>query len=259
MTDNSVAGFSANSIHKFYYSVQTDYERKKGGGLGRSEHSYWKHDLIENMISRQIPILKKRGNGCIIDMHAGDGCDTPHPQHDLFAGGSLKTTPTIALVKARNCESDVILCEKDKYCRDKLIKQFGEEAIILGNHNELLKLTKDLQRYAWLIILNDPNGRGDQGVSVMKNIASINNYSDFIIVFNRLSVKRCLGLKNKDHPRASVRGAYRSGIENKWMLEPENWKTYLGKRMVLPSSICHVSNAMEAQVLLVSNFIPGIK
>ena len=78
MTEKSIAIYSADFTQKFSYSVQTDYERKNGGGLGRCEHSYWKHDLIEKFMRRQLPVLMKRGKGCIIDMLV---MDKRHPIH----------------------------------------------------------------------------------------------------------------------------------------------------------------------------------
>lgn len=248
---------SSESIQAFHYSDQSSAERKKGGGLGRCERSFWKHGQIERFMRRQLPVLMKKGPGCIIDMNAGDGMDTPHPQPDFFAGGSLKTTPTLVISAARLYKVDAILCEANKHRRAGLVSQFGNEAKIIGNHHHLLDESERFARYPWLLVISDPNGHGEQGVDVMQQLSSIAPISDFIVVVNINSLNRCLGLTNPDHPRSSVRMAYQSGVENKWMMDTSQWKSQLNKRQVLSVGPERLSNNMEAMIMLVSNFIPG--
>lgn len=240
----------------FYYSVQTVAERKKGGGMGVGPLSYWKHAQIEDFLYRQLPVLAKRGSGCLIDLHAGDGLATPHPQPDLFAGGSVKTTPALAISAARKYRAKVILCEANRQRRAGLFRQWRSEATIIGNHQELLKKESEIAGFPWVVAISDPNGYGEQGFAVMKRLAEISPVSDFIIVVNITSLIRPLGLK-PNHPRFCVRASRQSGVEHQWMLDPEQWKARLGKRQVLAAGPQRLSNAMTARVLLVSNFIPG--
>ncbi len=258
MTGESVAqNLTPDSFIPFCYAVQTQSEHKKGGGLGRCEHSYWKHDQIERMINRQIPVLAKRGTGCIIDMHSGDGMETPHPQPDFFAGGSLKTTPTLAISAGRKYGCDVILCEANKARRDGLINQFGSEAVIVKNNRDLLGMHESISRYPWLIVINDPNGHGKQNVDVMQSLSEMVPVSDFVVVVNCNSIKRCLGLTDPNHPLQRVRAAYQSGVDNEWMLTPDQWRLRLGKKQFISVGPMHLSNNMEALILLVSNWIAG--
>lgn len=247
----------ANPDAKFHYAVQTRAQRRGGGGKGQSERSWCKHDQIEKMIGRQAPILTKKGRGCIIDMHAGDGQETPHPQPDFFAGGSLKTTAAIAIVAGRRWNADVLLCEQNTIRRKALETAYDLYARVIGHNARLLDRKTELTDYAWLMVINDPNGYAEQGVEVMAGIADLNPVSDFIINFNRRSLTRPLGLTNPDHPSPLVRGSYRSGMEHKWMLSPDEWRKRLGKRYVLATTPVSLSSAMESQILLVSNFIAG--
>lgn len=255
MTDQSIAKHPTDQ--KFHYGVQTRAQRRGGGGKGQSERSWCKHDLIEKTIGRQAPILAKRGRGCIIDMHAGDGKETPHPQPDFFAGGSLKTTAAIAVVAGRRWNADVILCERNRESRQMLETAFARYALVIGHHAQLLDRAAELADYSWLIAINDPNGYANHGVDVMVTIANLNPVSDFIINFNRRSLTRPLGLTDPDHPSPLVRGSWRSGMEHKWMLSPDEWRQRLGKRQVMATTPISLSNAMESQILLVSNFIAG--
>ena len=241
----------------FRYARQTHSERKNGGGLGRCERSYWKHDCIERYLLRQVPILSKRGLGCIIDMHSGDGLDTPHPQPDFFAGGSVKTTPALAVSCARRYPSKVILCEKNKNFLSILIQQWGNEATILGNNKDLLTMAPILSNFPWIIVINDPNGYRHQEVEVMQFLSVTVPVSDFIVVVNHRALRGCLGLKNPNHPLNSVRRSRESGVAHAWMANPNEWKVKLNKRHVLFTAPCYLSGGMTAQVLLVSNFIPG--
>ena len=254
MTEQSIAH---SPCHKFHYAVQSPAQRRGGGGKGQSERSWRKHDLIEKMINRQAPVLTKKGRGCIIDMHAGDGKETPHPQPDFFNGGSLKTTAALAVVAGRRWNADVILCERSRNSRKILETAFAQYALVIGHHAQLLDREPELTGYSWLIVINDPNGYANHGVEVMARIAALNPISDFIINFNRRSLTRPLGLTNPDHPRASVRGSWRSGMKHKWMLSPDEWRKQLGKRHVLATTPVTLSRAMESQILLVSNFIAG--
>jgi len=256
--------FLPSSSQRFHYSVQTDQQRKKGGGLGRSELSYWKHDEIEKFMNRQLPVIKKKGMGCIIDMNAGDGKETPHPQPDLFAGGSLKTTPTMAIHYARKHGSDVILCEKNKDRRLGLIKEYSSLATIIGNNKSLIDSMKDrIIQYQWLLVINDPNGYGDQSIDIMKHLANAVPVSDFIIVFNVHSLVRPMGLaknpENANHSRHSVRASYRSGIDSQWMMDDNEWKSRLEKKKIMTVGPRRISAEMNAKIMLISNFIPGMK
>lgn len=257
MIESILPDISGISSEIFHYAVQTVAERKKGGGLGRCDRSFWKHDHIERFLFRQLPVITKRGKGVIIDMHAGDGYETPHPQPDFFAGGSLKTSPTIAIAAGRKYKTDVILCESNRQRRQGLIAQFGDEARIIGNHSQLMDMESMITQYAWLIAISDPNGHGDQGVDVMQWLIDRVAISDVIAVVNCNSIKRCLGLTNPDHFLSRVRLAHQSVIENQWMLDPDQWRVRLRKKQVLSCGPTRLSNNMEALIVLVSNFIPG--
>lgn len=257
MTELSVANQTLKRTPKYPYGVQTRAQRRGGGGKGQSERSWRKHDLIEKFMNRQLPVLAKKGRGCLIDMHAGDGQETPHPQPDFFAGGALRTTAALAVVAARRWKADVILCERQQSSRQLLNGVYGGIARILDNHQGLLDLAPELAGYAWLAVLNDPNGYSTQGVDIMASLANLNPVSDFIINFNRRSLTRPLGLTDPDHPRASVRSSYRSGLEHRWMLSPDEWRKRLGKRQVIATTPVSLSPEMESQILLVSNFIAG--
>lgn len=230
--------------------------------VGRCELSYWKHDEIEKFMKRQLPVISKKGRGCIIDMHSGDGKDTPHPQPDLFSGGSLKTTPTLSIYYAKKYNADVILCEKNKICRDGLISEYSNHAMIIANNHRLMTMYEQISKYPWILVLNDPNGYGKQSFAVMKSLSVMTPVSDFVIVFNEHSLARAMGLvknNNENHSLAHVRGATRSAIDNEWMFNDNEWKTRLGKRKILSVGPKRLSNEMNAKILLISNFIPGMK
>lgn len=245
------------SLSKFHYAVQTKSERRNGGGLGKSERSYCKHEWVDKLIRRQIPVLIKRGTGVIIDMHAGDGCETQHPQPDLFAGGSLKTTAAISVAAGMRYGVKVILCESNKKRRGNLTTLYGNYATVIGDHRLLMDMESLLSTSPWLIAINDPNGHGNHGIETLLFLANCIPCSDFIIVVNRRSIQRCLGLTNPNHPNLNVRNAYQSGVDHRWMLDPNQWKLHLGKRQVLATEPLRLSRAMEAQILLVSNWIAG--
>jgi len=238
------------------YAVQTIGQRRDGGGLGRCEKSHHKFSQIEKYLNRQLPVLTaQRGRGVIIDMHAGDGKTTPFPIPDFFAGGSLKTTPTIAISSARKYGADVILCERNREHRQYLQDTYGADARVISNHKNLLQIENDLLWYPWILAISDPNGHGDQGVEIMQWLADLIPVSDFIVVVNHFSIRRCLGL----HPSqdCKVEAARQSGLDHEWMRHPEQWKEKLHKKQVLAGKPARLSNTMEAQVLLVSNWIAG--
>lgn len=257
MTEESIPHIAENRKPLNQYAIQTDAQRRNGGGLGRCEKSFYKFAQIKRYMNRQLPVLtSKFGSGCIIDMHAGDGKPTPFPTPDFFVGGSLETTPTLAIAAARFFDADVILCEKNKGQRQYLNDHYGAAACVIGDHFKLHEMAEQVAAYPWILVINDPNGHGDQGVATMQWLAKLVPVSDFIVVVNCFAIRRCLGLK-PNHPEKSIQLARQSGLDNEWMLDPEQWKAKLNKREVLAGKPTRLSNAMEAQILLVSNWIAG--
>ena len=257
MTEISIPHSAENRKPLNRYAVQTAAQRRNGGGVGKSEKSFHKHEQIEQYMNRQLPVLvRKFGRGCIIDMHAGDGEPTPFPTPDFFAGGLLKTTPHLAIAAAREFGADVILCEKTKEQRQHLQDVYGTEARVIGNHANLLELAELIAAYRWILVLNDPNGHSDQGVVIMQWLATTVLISDFIVVVNCHSIRRCLALK-PCHQKKAINAARKSGLDHEWMLYPEQWKAALNKHQVMAGKPIRLSNAMEAQVLLISNWIAG--
>lgn len=251
------------SIANHSYARQSVSQHKHSGGVGRCSKSFWKHEEIKKYLGRLLPVLSKRSHGShglIIDMHAGDGEATPHPQPDMFAGGALITTPHLAITMAEKWRADVWLCERSHAPRKALKSAYGGFARIFGNHNQLLNHADEIGSYPWVIVINDPNGHSDEsnGVSIMRAIAETNPVSDFIIVCNHRSIRRHLGVGKKDNSKIPLALAVQATASKyEWMLQPENWKERLGKRQVMATEPMPLSPDMTAQVLLVSNFIPG--
>lgn len=245
------------NIQSATYSGQTRSQRRNGGGVGRSRQSHWKHEAIKRAMHRQLPVLRKRGRGLIIDMHAGDGKETLHPQPDMWAGGALITTPHLALSHARI--ADVWLCEKGREPRRTLIEGYGEQAKVLANHNKLLNCLDEVRRYPWVLVLNDPNGPSEHGIEVMNQISHANAVSDFVIVVNRGAIKRILGVGKSDNSANQFAlNVEASQPRYAWMMTPANWAKRLQKRHALATVPKWISNEMTAQIILVSNFIPGM-
>lgn len=245
---------------------QTQYfqnipQEKREISLGRSEYSYKKQDQIERFLCRQLPVLSKKGKGLIIDTHSGDGGVTYHPQRDFISGGSIKTTPSICVYYAKKYGADVILCEKKGETRKKLISNFPDIEVLKDN-SLLLQKINDIKKYAWLLVINDPNGYGDQSFNILESLSKIVMCSDFIIVFNSRSLRRASGLlknhENSIHKEPCVRNTYKSASENQWMFVDDEWKKRLSKRMLIKSKI-NISNAFCAEIMLISNFIPGVR
>ena len=253
------------SIANHSYARQSVSQHKHSGGVGRCRKSFWKHDKIKKYLGRLLPVLSKRSpglRGLIIDMHAGDGEATPHPQPDMFAGGALITTPHLAIAMAEKWRADVWLCERSHAPRKALRSNYGGRARIFGNHHQLLNHADEIRSYPWVIVINDPNGHSDasNGVSVMQAIAETNPVSDFIIVCNHRSIRRHLGVGKKDNSKVPLALAVQATAgKYEWMLTPDNWKERLGKRQVMATEPMTLSPEMTAQVLLVSNFIPGYR
>ena len=240
------------------YARQSTHQRAHGGGVGRGEFSWWKHEAIERAMRRQLPVLAKMGRGLIIDMHAGDGEPTPHPQPDFWAGGALITTPHLAISMADAFGADVWLCEKSHAARHALDDRYGGRARILRNHERLLDELSAIGRCAWTIVLNDPNGHGQHGVEVMQRIAKANQHSDFVVVVNHQSIRRHIGVGKSDNTGNAFALAVEASKEKyAWMVDPDEWAARLGKRHVLATTIMAFSDAMKPQILLISNFIPG--
>lgn len=248
------------SIAETGYAKQTLYQRKHGGGVGRSKASFWKHEAIKRAMRRQLPILAKRGRGLIIDLNAGDGEATPHRQPDFFAGGALITTPHLALAMGDCYGADVWLCERSHAPRRALSAAYGDRAKIYGNHNQLSKTLGTIAAAPWVMVLSDPNGHGNSsnGLSIMRQIAQINPISDFVTVVNHRSIMRHLGVGAKDNSGNAFALAVEASKEHyAWMLTPQRWADQLGKRQVLATEPRRLSPEMTAQILLISNFIPG--
>lgn len=245
------------NIQSATYSGQTRSQQRNGGGLGRSRQSFWKHEAIRRAIDRQIPVLRKRGRGLIIDMHAGDGKETDHPQPDMWAGGALITTPHLALSHTQY--ADVWLCEINADRRRLLNAAYGDRAKILANHSNLLTHIEEIGRAPLVIVINDPNGHSKHGIEIMEQIARSNPISDFVIVVNIGSLKNHLGVGKSDNSN----NAFALNVEAAkpryaWMLKPEEWARRLRKRQHLVTEPKWISKRMTAQILLLSNFIPGI-
>ena len=242
------------------YARQTMAQRRKGGGTGRGAQSYWKHDQIKWFLGCQLPILAKSGHGLIIDMHAGDGEPVDHPIADLFAGKSLETTPALAVGFAEKFGADVILCERSRDARKQLEDEFGDRPVvvdILGNNKELIKpgMAEWLQdEYPWIVVINDPNGFGDQSEEVMLGLSVTQRVIDFVIVVNLHSFVRPLGLP-EDSKLIQCQRARESANDHAWMQDGDAWLRYLGRKAFRQRD-GKLSSAMQARVFLVSNMIP---
>jgi hypothetical protein len=244
---------------------ETQQETHLPSSLGRGENSYWKQDQIEKFLKRQLPILRKKGRGLIIDTHSGDSGETPHPQNGLFSCGSIKTTPFMAVNYARIYNADVILCEKNKECRSRLSALY-ENAEILSNNNLILDRISSIINYPWVVVISDPNGHGRNSgncFDVLQEISKQVKVSDFIIILNIQSLIRHVAvaknINNINHPMSHVRESAKMGLYYEWMLNDDEWKKRLSKRSIIYAGPEWLSGAMTAKVMLISNFIPGVK
>ena len=243
------------------------YRNRTNDGVGRGINSDHKHNLFKQVASAQIVILnlKIKGQGLIVDMHAGDGNGIekhqlvlPFLEKEFHEYMLSEPSPRLADKWARQCTpiAEVILCEKQADHRAHLEHFFASHTHvrIYPNHNLLEK--EDLSRYAWIFVFNDPNGPAWHGITVLDHIAQ-HPKADFLIVVNELAIQRHSALSPQgpvgESPR--IQGARATSQRDVWMLDPENWQRRLNRQWVAWHRTTINNPAFHGRVIVASNYL----
>ena len=158
-------------------------------GVGKSEKSYIKHDLIRRVVGGQIGAyrLKNSGRIAIIDGNAGDGIGVELPQMDMFRANMSTTTAELATRIATDVgDAVVILCERKKDRRAALTYRFKDAIILSDNSRALDAIPSDCKYAVWI---SDPCGPKGHGVEAMRSLA-LSMRSDFVIAVNEGAIRR---------------------------------------------------------------------
>jgi hypothetical protein len=228
---------------------------RKRDNAGFSDASWKKHRLLLRIARAQAHayhVTHPLDRCVIIDMHAGTGDGVPLPQMDFFYTTPSSTTAETSVKVAeelRNC--DVILCEKRRNRRQRLAARFPTVPII-RDHADVVDLIQPWHR--WALVLNDPNGYGDHGITTMEKIAA-KLKTDWVIVFNEGALRRILGMDVDpllpDPPHVArvrrARGQYT------WMAEPRIWAQRLGARHMAQSKLIKASGSFRYRILVLSH------
>jgi len=223
--------------------------------------------MMKRAANAQISILniKVQGHGLIIDMNAGDGNGVesrqgvlPFPEEEFQEYMHSEPSPRIADKLAKKCDptASIILCERNRVRRKQLEQFFYEShhVQIYGNHEALLNA--DFTQYAWVFVFNDPCGPAGHGTQVLEHIAK-HPRADFLIVVNESAIDRLLGLRaegsEEEEPR--IQGARKARERYLWMLDPEEWRQRLNRRLVCWSKDTINNPAFHGRVIVVSNYL----
>lgn len=225
-------------------------------GVGKSERSYIKHDIIKRVVGGQASAyrLKNPGTIAIIDGNAGDGLGVERPQLDMFGPNRSTTTAELAMRIADDIgNAVVILCEKLDDRRAALRSRF-RDAIILDDNAKAMSAIPSNCKYA--VWISDPCGPSDHGVDAMREVASAMR-SDFVIAFNEGWISsRCAGLtgecENEVARRASrtMRDRYLPMIET-----PTWWADQLRRERLARTPIINGAQNFRYRVIVAANVL----
>jgi hypothetical protein len=223
--------------------------------------------MMKRAANAQISILriKFKGQGLIIDMNAGDGNGVeerqgvlPFREENFQEYMQSEPSPRIADKLAKKCDpmAEVILCERDRARRKQLEQFFSDHAHvkIYGNHEALLK--EDFAPYAWIFVFNDPCGPAGHGTQVLAHIAK-HPRADFLIVVNELAIDRHshVSAKGSEEEDPRIQGVRNTRERYVWMLDPEEWRRRLNRRVVCSSKDTINNPAFHGRVIVVSNYL----
>lgn len=222
---------------------------------GYSPQSPKKHQLLWRAAFGQAHayrVTHPSARLAIIDMHAADGEGVPVSQLDLFEKASSYPTPLLATRLAATLgQTDVFLCEKVAYKRQKLASTFPQ-AVVLRDHADILSALRPQHR--WALVLNDPCGYADHGIDTLQQLATRMRL-DTMVVFNEGALRRLLSMrdipKTPDRPHVASIRAVRQKYA--WMAEPRNWAQALGARHMARTVLIKASPGFHYRVLVLSH------
>src|SRR5262245_27263852 len=222
-------------------------ERRHRLGAGFSEHSWIKHDLVQKLVAAQVHAYRARFPDqriLLIDGNAGDGSGVAKAQQDMFQTSMSRPTAQLLTELAKsigNC--DVVLCDKDKGKRFKLMHRFPF-AMVVERHQDILDCVRPQHCYG--LWLSDPCGYAQHGIPWMRAITRL-LLCDFVVVFNEGSLNRMLSTKAENW--RTHRQLY-SG-----MAEPSWWLTQLNKRYLARTQLIPASAGFRYRLLVLANFL----
>lgn len=216
-------------------------------GIGKSERSYIKHDLIRKVAGGQIAAYRIKNNGriAIVDGNAGDGIGVDLPQADFFCQNMSTTTADIATrLAASACDATVILCEKDKRKRAALTYRFSKAVVISDNANAIDAIPSDCGYVLWI---SDPCGPAGHGVEAMASLAK-SIRSDFIIASNEGAVKRIAA--TKDEKWGTARERYQPMIDSETY-----WTETLCRRRLSMTDVIPGARNFRYRIIVAANHL----
>jgi hypothetical protein len=233
---------------------------RKRDKAGSSDKSWKKHELLERVAWAQLyayHVTHPRERHLIIDMHAGNGEGVSLPQLDMFCNRPSTTTVQIAMklrMAIGNC--DVILCEKDKQRRQRLVEHFSS-ARILPDHAEIPSIIQPYHH--WALIFNDPNGYGEHGIDTMQKIAAILKV-DWLIVFNQGAFDRLYGMEEIPHRPDPPHVARVRAAKTKyaWMREHLAWADRLNARHMAQYPRINASDGFRYRLFVLSHTLSDV-
>lgn len=228
--------------------------RSKEGGVGRTDKSHEKHDLVRRAMGGQIGAYRIRNKGLIayVDGNAGDGEGVEQPQADLFrSNASITTAELVTRAAEKDGNAVAILCERNRGRRAVLKARFPN-AIIIGNNSKVLDALPSKCQH--IVFVSDPNGPGGHGKEAMREIA-MSISSDFVIVFNEQPFARMFGETKSSDPK--IQKAFQTMTERypPEMLEATFWADWLGRKSLASTPLFIASQSFHYRVIVAANVL----
>lgn len=216
-------------------------------GIGKSERSHIKHNLIKRVVGGQIGAyrLKNKGRIVIIDGNAGDGQGVDLPQIDLFDSNRSITTAELAVRIAEDVgNAEVILCDRNKERRTSLSGRFADVTILKDNALASDAIPPDCHYAIWI---SDPCGPAGHGVEAMRAVAD-RLRSDFVIAVNEGSIRRIAGTDSELW--STSRERYAQMIES-----PRWWADRLGRERLTRTPIINGASNFKYRIIVAANVL----
>ena len=244
-------------------------------GVGKSEKSWQKHELVDFIASASLAVghMKNKGPGIFIDMHAGDAEGVAQPQTDLFREDRSHPTAAIGERLAAEHGLRLLLCERVKKHQLHLAEKFPRATVIGAHSGAYDHVSKLAYIPGWGFCVSDPNGPGEQGVEDMARIGGLISRMDFGVVFAQKSLTGCVSFRDKhidrlaDAPSSIWGRCARFADRNRWMvgdgldrwgkpMPSLEWLERLNRKYMAKTPLIRGSPRFHYRVLLISNFIP---
>ena len=221
---------------------------------GKSESSWIKQGLARRAAQSQAfayRYVNPSHRIVLIDGNAGDGDGVSVPQADLFEGEiNSRPTPQILTELADDLgAADVILCERNKAKREKLMARFPR-ATILSDHKDASAHIRAEHCYA--LWLSDPCGPKDHGIATMRALSDNPRIrTDFVVILNEGFIdSRLRG--TSDSMWATSRERYLRMVDPLW------WAGELRKTSVAYSRRIAQSQGFHFRLLIVANHLGDV-